>query len=113
MSVSAHEHPDAITLARTLATALANQCAWTDRGDADSDDAIGMVATALNPDIAKQQTALEAELAAVLTTDQIYRLSAFFGDLAAHHEDAGYLFGLAAGQLIRIPALMPSKGGAR
>ena len=66
--MSAH-NPDAITLARALATQFANEAPWTDRGETDSDDAIGQVAEALDPTFHSRQAAILSELEAAVDAD--------------------------------------------
>jgi hypothetical protein len=102
---------NAITLARTLATEWANQSPWTDRGDFDSDDAIGQVADVLDPKFEQEQASFLAELEPVIGSDLSRKLSDFLGRVMAHSEDGGYLFGLAVGQLVRVPSLAPPEMG--
>ena len=63
------------------------------------------MADALDPAFEATEAALLAELDAVIDPDLARRLSDFLGAHAAHSQDGGYLFGLAVGQRIHVPAL--------
>ena len=104
---------DAIALARTLAAEFANEAPFTERGDSDSDAAIGQVADAIDPSFAAEKDALAAELEHVISDELFRKVDHFWGRLMAHHEDGGYLFGLAVGQLMKIPALRQPAGRGR
>lgn len=97
----------AITLASALAAGYANAEPWVD-----PDDAIDKVAEALNPGFEQEQEAIRTQLASVLNPDVNRLISDFMGRLSEHRKEGGYLFGLAVGQLIRIPSLSPQKRGA-
>jgi hypothetical protein len=99
--------PKTFALARQLAQTLVNEIPWTGSVKCDSTDIISEVAAALDPlHLAKQEALLE-EVRQHLPDDLGMRLVDFMGAAMAYSEDGGYLFGLAVGQLVRIPALAP------
>ncbi len=109
------KNPAAVSLARSLAMHFANEAPFSDRADEefDSDDAASNVADAMHPEFREEEESLLAELRPVLGEDLSRKLSDFLGAHEAHHQDGGYLLGLAVGQLIRIPALAPRSAGAK
>lgn len=100
----------AYATARTLAGKLANEAPFTMSGNINDSDCIGTVAEALDATIDRVTSRLVAEIGQ-LSPDLARRMSDHIGSIMVNHQDAGYIFGLAVGQLVRVPALAPNGGG--
>jgi hypothetical protein len=98
--------PDALTLARVLAAEFVNEAIAV----FDDMDAIGQVAEQVDPTIVAEQAALMVEIETAAGPVVAAKVAAFMGRLAAQSQDGGYFFGLAVGQLVRLPALAPQRG---
>lgn len=100
----------ALTLARSLAVKLVNEAPFPMIGDVNDSDCISHVAHVLDATVEPKADALVEEIKKH-DPDLARQVSDYIGNATMNSQDAGYIFGLAVGQRVRVPALDPIGGG--